>query len=97
MISGNLDSNTMFQDNGIGNAVTVGSIPGWPTLPGWDLTTGFGTPALDAYASTTSTLSTQQTITVVLTAEQMSDVERGKKVILEIDAARSAGARARTF
>ena len=51
VISGNLDSNTMFDYNGDGNAVTVGSVPGWPTLAGWDLTTGFGTPWAPTYVS----------------------------------------------
>lgn len=44
VLSGDLTSNTMFDYNGNGNAVTVGSVPGSPTLPGWDMTTGFGTP-----------------------------------------------------
>lgn len=44
VVSGNLDSNTMFQYNGDGNPVTVGPVSGWPTGVGWDLTTGFGTP-----------------------------------------------------
>ena len=51
VISGNLDSNTMFDYNGDGNAVTVGSVPGWPTLAGWDMTTGFGTPSAPTYVS----------------------------------------------
>jgi hypothetical protein len=51
VISGNLDSNTMFSYNGDGNPVTVGSIPGWPTLAGWDMTTGFGTPWAPSYVA----------------------------------------------
>jgi subtilase family serine protease len=51
VISGNLDSNTMFDYNGDDNAVTVGSVPGWPTLAGWDMTTGFGTPWAPTYVS----------------------------------------------
>jgi len=51
VISGDLDSNTMFSYNGDGNPVTVGSIPGWPTLAGWDLTTGFGTPWAPTYVA----------------------------------------------
>jgi subtilase family serine protease len=51
VISGDLDSNTMFVDNGNGNAVTVGSVPGWPTLAGWDLTTGLGTPWAPNYVA----------------------------------------------
>jgi len=49
VISGNLDSNRLFDYNGDGNAVTVGPVPGWPTLAGWDLTTGFGTPSAPTY------------------------------------------------
>lgn len=44
VISGDLTSNTMFSYNGDGNPVTVGPVQGWPTLNGWDMTTGFGTP-----------------------------------------------------
>ncbi len=44
VVSGDMTSNTMFDYNGDGNPVTVGPIPGWPTLDGWDMTTGFGTP-----------------------------------------------------
>ena len=51
VISGDLDSNRMFDYNGDGNAVTVGSVPGWPTLAGWDMTTGFGTPWAPTYVS----------------------------------------------
>jgi subtilase family serine protease len=51
VISGNMDSNTMFDYNGDGNAVSVGSVPGWPTLGGWDMTTGFGTPWAPTFVS----------------------------------------------
>ena len=51
VISGNLDSNTMLSYNGDGTAVTVGSIAGWPTLAGWDMTTGFGTPWAPGYVA----------------------------------------------
>ena len=51
VISGDLDSNTLFDYNGDGNAVTVGPVPGWPTLAGWDMTTGFGTPSAPTYVS----------------------------------------------
>ena len=51
VVSGDLSSNTMFDDNGPGNPVTVGSIPGSPTLGGWDMTTGFGTPWAPSYVS----------------------------------------------
>jgi subtilase family serine protease len=43
VVSGNLDSNAMFQYNPDGS-VSVGPVAGSPTLPGWDMTTGFGTP-----------------------------------------------------
>ena len=43
VVSGNLDSNAMFQYNPDGS-VSVGPVPGSPTLAGWDMTTGFGTP-----------------------------------------------------
>jgi len=51
VISGNMDSNRLFDYNGDGNAVTVGPVPGWPTLAGWDMTTGFGTPWAPTYVS----------------------------------------------
>jgi subtilase family serine protease len=51
VVSGNLDSNTNFDYNGDGNAVSVGSVPGWPTRVGWDLTTGFGTPWAPTFLS----------------------------------------------
>lgn len=51
VISGNMDSNRMFDYNGNGNAVSVDPVPGWPTLAGWDLTTGFGTPWAPTFVS----------------------------------------------
>jgi subtilase family serine protease len=51
VVSGNLDSNRMFDYNGDGNAVTTGAVPGWPTLTGWDMTTGFGTPWAPDYVT----------------------------------------------
>jgi subtilase family serine protease len=51
VISGDMDSNTLFDYNGDGNAVSVGSVPGWPTLDGWDMTTGFGTPWAPTFLS----------------------------------------------
>jgi subtilase family serine protease len=51
VLSGDLTSNTLFQYNGDGNPVTVGPVSGWPTLSGWDLTTGFGTPWAPTFAS----------------------------------------------
>jgi subtilase family serine protease len=49
--SGDLTSNTMFDYNGDGNAVSVGTVPGWPVLAGWDMTTGFGTPWAPSFVS----------------------------------------------
>ena len=43
VVSGNLDSNAMFQYNPDGS-VSVGPVAGSSTLTGWDMTTGFGTP-----------------------------------------------------
>lgn len=51
MVSGDLTSNTLFQDNGAGNPFTVGPTTGWPTLDGWDMTTGFGTPWAPTFVS----------------------------------------------
>jgi subtilase family serine protease len=51
VISGDMDSNTMFDYNGDGNPVSVGPVPGWPTLDGWDMTTGFGTPWAPTFVS----------------------------------------------
>ncbi len=41
--SGRLDDNTLWQYQSDGS-VAPGPIPGWPTLTGWDMTTGFGSP-----------------------------------------------------
>jgi hypothetical protein len=38
-----LHDNTLWQFNSDGS-VSPGPIHGWPTKPGWDMTTGFGTP-----------------------------------------------------
>jgi hypothetical protein len=43
MAVGFLHNNTLWQFNSDGS-VSRGSIHGWPTQPGWDMTTGFGTP-----------------------------------------------------
>lgn len=48
--SGNLVNNTLFQYNADGS-VSPGPVPGWPTLGGYDMTTGFGTPAAPAYVA----------------------------------------------
>ena len=47
--SGDLTSNTLFDYNGDGAAVTPGPVAGWPTLAGWDMTTGFGTPSAPVF------------------------------------------------
>jgi subtilase family serine protease len=51
VVSGDLTSNTLFQDNGAGNPFTVGPTTGWPNLDGWDMTTGFGTPWAPTFVS----------------------------------------------
>jgi subtilase family serine protease len=43
-ISGVLQNNAMFQIGGNGSSATVGPVAGWPVLPGYDMTTGLGTP-----------------------------------------------------
>jgi len=48
--SGVLDDNQLWQYNADGS-VSPGPVPGWPTLPGWDMTTGFGSPRAAAFAS----------------------------------------------
>lgn len=54
---------------------------------------GYGTPALDAYASTRNGGSggQSQVIEVRLTAEQASDLQEGKRLMGKIDVARGAG------
>jgi subtilase family serine protease len=49
--SGQLVNNREWDYNGDGVAVTPDAVPGWPTLGGYDLTTGLGTPAASAYVS----------------------------------------------
>ena len=41
--SGVLHNNQLWQYDADGS-VSPGPVPGWPTLPGWDMTTGFGSP-----------------------------------------------------
>jgi subtilase family serine protease len=48
--SGVLDDNQLWQYNPDGS-VSPGPVPGWPTLPGWDMTTGFGSPRAPAFVS----------------------------------------------
>ncbi len=51
VVSGDLTSNRLFSDNGDGNPVTPGPVDGYPTLAGYDLTTGLGTPWAPAYVA----------------------------------------------
>ena len=51
VISGELINNQMFDYNGDGNPVTWDPVPGWPVLPGYDMTTGWGTPVAPAYVT----------------------------------------------
>jgi subtilase family serine protease len=46
--SGHLVDNRLWQYNADGS-VSPGPVPGWPTLPGYDMTTGLGTPWAPAY------------------------------------------------
>lgn len=56
---------------------------------------GFGTPALDAYAAGAGRGASASPVRVEvrLTADQVSQVQRGKAALIDIDAARSVGAR----
>ncbi|HKT45474.1 MAG TPA: S53 family peptidase [Gaiellaceae bacterium] len=49
--SGQLVSNRDWDYNGDGSAVTQDAVTGWPTLTGYDMTTGLGTPYAPAYVS----------------------------------------------
>lgn len=59
-----------------------------------DLKTGFGRPALDAFASQTAG-SGHQTITVRLTADQVSRLQQGREIQMSLDAYYAAGGRRR--
>jgi subtilase family serine protease len=48
--SGVLDNNQLWQYNADGS-VSPGPVAGWPTLPGYDMTTGLGTPWAPAYVA----------------------------------------------
>jgi subtilase family serine protease len=48
--SGVLDDNQLWQYNDDGS-VSPGPVPGWPTLTGWDMTTGFGSPRAAAFVT----------------------------------------------
>jgi subtilase family serine protease len=50
-LSGQLVSNRLFDYNGDGEPVTLGPVPGWPVLTGWDMTTGFGTPKAPGFVA----------------------------------------------
>jgi subtilase family serine protease len=52
VISGDLNTNQMFQYDGDGLPVSWGPVPGWATTSGYDLTTGWGTPDAAAYVAT---------------------------------------------
>jgi subtilase family serine protease len=51
VISGDLNTNRMFDYVGDGQPVVWDSVPGWPTLAGYDMTTGWGTPTATAYVT----------------------------------------------
>lgn len=48
--SGHLVNNQLWQYNADGS-VSPGPVPGWPTLTGYDMTTGLGTPVGSAYVT----------------------------------------------
>jgi len=54
IISGDLSTNRMFDYNGDGLPATWDAVPGWPTTPGYDMTTGWGTPDAAAYVAALS-------------------------------------------
>lgn len=58
------------------------------------LQAGFGQPALDAYMSSSAT-SGQQTMTIHLTADELSAIEQGRRITAKVDAYRAAGGRVR--
>jgi len=47
-VSGELKNNQLFAFNPDGS-VSPGPVPGLPTLTGWDMTTGFGSPQVPAF------------------------------------------------
>jgi hypothetical protein len=47
---GKLVNNQLWQYNADGS-VSPGPVAGWPTLVGYDMTTGLGTPRASAYVS----------------------------------------------
>lgn len=58
---------------------------------------GFGTPALDAYASQGAAGAGGDTLTVRFTAAQIDQLSRGKAIQADLDYARSNGVRGTTF
>jgi subtilase family serine protease len=48
--AGDLTSNTLWQYNADGS-VSPGPVSGWPTLAGWDMTTGFGSPRVGPFVA----------------------------------------------
>jgi subtilase family serine protease len=51
IISGDLTTNRMFDYLGDGLPVALDPVPGWDVLPGYDMTTGWGTPDAPAYVA----------------------------------------------
>jgi subtilase family serine protease len=49
--SGQLVNNNDWDFNGLGQAVTPGAVAGWDTLPGYDMTTGWGAPWAPSYVA----------------------------------------------
>jgi subtilase family serine protease len=49
-VSGNLKDNVLWQYNADGS-VSPGSVAGWPTLTGWDMTTGYGSPKVTQFVA----------------------------------------------
>ncbi len=51
LLSGHLTDNGEFDFNGNGVAVTKDAVTGWDTTPGFDMTTGWGTPWAPSYVA----------------------------------------------
>jgi phage-related protein len=56
---------------------------------------GFGKPALESYASQNAAGASQGSVQVTLSAQQLSDLEQGRKIQMKLDAYRAAGGRSR--
>ena len=50
--SGYLRNNELYAQNADGSTTQPGPVHGWPTTPGWDMTTGFGTPRAPGFVAT---------------------------------------------